>query len=109
MLTLLQSSGQMTLGDLHRRTGIPKASLLRILKTLRARGMVWQRMADGAYVASYSLAELAGHMDREQALAEVASPILERLSDRIKWPSVLAVPRLTHMEVIETNAPRAYI
>jgi len=31
------------------------------------------------------------------------------LSERIKWPSVLAVPRLTHMEVIETNASRAYI
>ena len=108
VLQLLQSAGALTLHALHQHTGLPKATLLRILKTLRERGMVWQRMADDAYVPSYSLVEQAGRMDRELALVEVASPLLEDLSDRIKWPSVLAVPRLTHMEVIETNASRAY-
>ena len=108
VLQMLQGAGALTLADLHRLSGIPKASLLRILKTLKEQGMIWQRMVDDAYVPSYSLAELAGRMDREHALVEVASPVLEALSDRIKWPSVLAVPRLTHMEVLETNAPRAY-
>jgi IclR family mhp operon transcriptional activator len=41
-------------------------------------------------------------------LIEISSPILEELSDEVRWPSVLAVPRLTHMEVLETNAPRSY-
>ncbi|MCC0078993.1 MAG: helix-turn-helix domain-containing protein [Rhodobacter sp.] len=108
VLHVLQTSGALSLHELHRQTGLPRATLLRILKTLRERGLVWQRMADDAYAASFSLAELAGRMDRDMALVEVASPILESLSDRIRWPSVLAVPRLTHMEVIETNASRAY-
>ena len=107
VLQVLQGRGSLTLQALHDATGIPKASLLRILKTLIARGMVWQRMVDGAYVPSYSFLNLAGRMDREIELVEVASPILVALTDEVKWPSVLAVPRLSHMEVIETNAPRA--
>jgi IclR family transcriptional regulator, mhp operon transcriptional activator len=108
VLQHLQGDGAKTLAVLHAETGVPKASLMRILKTLAEQGMIWQRMADDAWVPSYSLAELAGRIDREHALVEVASPVLESLSDRFKWPSVLAVPRLTHMEVIETNASRAY-
>jgi IclR family mhp operon transcriptional activator len=108
VLQLLQSSGALTLADLYRLTAIPKASLLRILKTLMERGFVWQRMVDDAWVPSFSLAELAGRMDRESQLVEVASPVLAALTAEIEWPSVLAVPRLTHMEVLETNATRAY-
>ena len=108
VLQMLQSSGALTLADLHRLTGIPKASLLRILKTLMQSGFIWQRMVDDAWVPSFSLAELAGRMDRESQLVEVASPVLAALTAEIEWPSVLAVPRLTHMEVLETNAARAY-
>lgn len=108
VLQLLQASGPLALADLYRLTGIPKASLLRILKTLMERGFVWQRMVDDAWVPSFSLAELAGRMDREHQLVEVASPVLAALTAEIEWPSVLAVPRLTHMEVLETNAARAY-
>jgi IclR family mhp operon transcriptional activator len=108
VMQLLQSHGPMGLADLHRVTAIPKASLLRILKTLRDSGIVWQRLADDAWAASFVLADLAGQMDREQRLAEVASPVLAALTAAIEWPSVLAVPRLTHMAVIETNAAHAY-
>lgn len=109
VLQILQTSGAASLADLHRMTGIPKASLLRILKTLMEQGMAWQRMADNAYVPSFSLSELARQIDHENALVEAASPVLEALSAEVQWPSVLAVPRLTHMEVIETNASRAEI
>ena len=108
VLQLLQGSGALSLADLHRLSGIPKASLLRILKTLLESGVVWQRLADEAWVPSYSLAELAGRMGRENQLVEVASPVLAQLTKEIEWPSVLAVPRLTHMAVIETNSGRTY-
>ncbi len=108
VLQRLQAARALTLADLHRQTGLPKATLLRILKTLAEAGMVWQRMVDGAWVPSFSLAETAGRMDREHQLVEIASPVLADLTARVEWPSVLAVPRLTHMEVLETNAARAY-
>lgn len=108
VLKLLQTSGGLQLKDIHARTGIPKASILRILKTLAQKGLVWQRMADGAYVPSFSLNELARQLDSEAELVETASPVLRELTQDIAWPSVLAVPRVTHMEVIETNVSRAY-
>ena len=107
VLQVLQTSRGMTLAALHGRTGVPKASLLRILKTLMEQGVIWQRMLDGAWVPSFSLAEMAGRMDRDQQLVEVASPIVESLTRQIEGLSVLAVPRPSHMEVIETNAARA--
>ena len=54
------ATGALTLADLHRQTGIPKATLLRILRTLGESGAVWQRMVDGAWVPSFSLADMAG-------------------------------------------------
>jgi IclR family mhp operon transcriptional activator len=108
VLQVLQASQGVTLAELHDLTDVPKASLLRILKTLLEQGFIWQRMVDEAWMPSHSLAEMAGRMNRDHHLLEVASPILEALTRQIEWPSVLAVPRLSHMEVIETNATRAY-
>ena len=108
VLQVIQNLGAVSLSDLHHQTGYPKASLLRILKTLMEEGVVWQRIVDNAYLASYSLRERARIINREQQLIEMSSSRMEALCDSVKWPSVLAVPRLDCMEVIETNAPRAY-
>tara|TARA_R110001599_G_scaffold151399_2_gene336131 strand:- start:500 stop:1327 length:828 start_codon:yes stop_codon:yes gene_type:complete len=108
ILQHIQMSGALGLADINRITGYPKASILRVLKTLMEEGVIWQRIVDGAYLASYSLHERASLMSREQELIEVASPFLQTLTDKVRWPSVLAVPRLTHMEVVETNAPKSY-
>jgi IclR family mhp operon transcriptional activator len=108
VLQILQSSGALTLADLHRLAGIPWASLLRILKTLMQGGLIWQRMVDAAWNPSLLLAEQAGRMDRETQLVEKGSPLLAVLTAEIEWPSLLVVPRLTDMEVQETNAARAH-
>jgi IclR family mhp operon transcriptional activator len=108
VLQVLQATNSAGLHDLHRSTGLPKATLMRVLLTLERRGLVWQRMADGAYLPSHTLQERARPLDDEHRLVEVASPILERLVRRVDWPSILAVPRLDYMEVIETNRPRSY-
>jgi IclR family mhp operon transcriptional activator len=108
VLQLMQVTGAASLNDLHRLTGYPKATLLRILRTLWEQGMIWKRIHDGYYIASYSLAELATRTDRDTRLVELASPHLARLTEEVLWPSILAVPRLTHMELLETNVPRSY-
>jgi len=108
VLRRLQDSGGMSLNDLHRATRLPKATILRILLTLENEGLVWQRIVDNAFLASHSLHESLVGGEEEARLAEIASPLLEALTSRIKWPSVLAVPRLMHMEVIEATAPRSY-
>jgi IclR family mhp operon transcriptional activator len=107
VLRALQAMRAASLHDLHRTTGLSKSTLTRIVHTLHRHGLVWQRMVDGAYLASHSLQQRA-RLDDTDWLVEIASPVLESLSKQVSWPSVLTVPRLDHVEVIETNRPRAY-
>ena len=107
VLQALQSGAGAGLKDLHAITGLPKATLLRILRTLSERNLVWQRMADGAYLPSSRAARPAG--DDSSRLVEVASPIMAGLCEQVNWPSVLAVRRGIQMEVIETNRPRSHV
>jgi IclR family mhp operon transcriptional activator len=109
-LRVLQALREMraaSLHDLHLATGIPKATLTRILLTCYQHGLVWQRMADGAFLPSH-IHEGRARYDDAEWLGEIASPVLEQLCEKVMWPSVLTVPRLDYMETIETNSPRAY-
>jgi IclR family transcriptional regulator, mhp operon transcriptional activator len=105
VLRIVQESKAASLHDLHLATRLPKATLLRILKTLIGSDFVWQRIADGAYVPSYTFSKRARVFDEETHLAEVAAPILADLCKRVRWPSILLCPRLDHMVVVETNRP----
>lgn len=106
LLTLQRLRGA-TLHELHEHTGVPKATLTRILYTCHQQGLVWQRVADGAFLPSLAL--LGGFkVDDADRLVEIASPVVARLSETVMWPSVLSVPRRDAMEVVETNSPRAY-
>ncbi|MBC7985534.1 MAG: helix-turn-helix domain-containing protein [Sphingomonadaceae bacterium] len=100
----IRRSRAVSLHDLHLRLGLPKATLLRILVTLAKKGLVWQRIADGAWLASHTLTESVAR-DISETLAEIASAPMAALSARVNWPSVLAAPRLDHVEIIETNSP----
>lgn len=108
VLGYLQKARTASLHDLYLATGLPKATLTRVLTTLEGRGLIWQRLADGAFMASHTYLPRSPQAHDEGFLVEVAAPCLERLCQKVNWPSILAVPRLTHMEVIETNRPRSY-
>jgi IclR family mhp operon transcriptional activator len=103
VLLEIRRQGAMSLHDLHIATALPKATLLRMLVTLSGRGLVWQRLADGVYLPSAARGD-AGAGDWAMRLAEIASPELEALSRRVAWPSVIAVPRFDHLEIVETNS-----
>ena len=105
VLRIIQESKAASLNDLHLATRLSKATLLRILKTLISRDLIWQRIADGAYVPSYTFSKRARVFDEETHLAEVAAPILAELCKRVRWPSALLSPRLDHMVTIESNRP----
>ena len=107
VLRALQAMRAASLHDLHQSTGLSKATLTRIVYTLHRQGMVWQRMADGAFLPSHSLQQRA-QLDNAAWLVEIASPVLEDLCRKVSWPSVLTIPRLDYVEVLETNQPRSY-
>lgn len=104
VLLEIQRRRAASLHELHLALGLPKATLLRLLVTLSGRGLVWQRLADGAYVHSADMLARS-RFDAPDRIAEIASPHLATLSMIVTWPSVIAVPRLDHVEIIETNSP----
>ena len=100
----IRRSRAASLKELHQSTGLPKATLLRMLLTLSKHGLVWQRLADGAFLPSRLHGETGWHGDGTSALAEIASPYMADLRRRVAWPSALAAPRLDHVEIVETNS-----
>lgn len=107
VVRVLQARRAATLHELYLETGIPKPTLLRILRTANEAGLVWQRMVDNAFVPSFT-AQPSVDLDDAEWLVELASPIMDNLTRQVLWPSVLAVPRLDHMETVETNNKRTY-
>jgi IclR family mhp operon transcriptional activator len=108
VLECLHKARSASLHDLFLATGLPKATLTRVVVTLEKRGLVWQRVEDGAYMSSHTFQPRPSQMNDENFLVETASPVMERLCKKVNWPSILAVPRLDYMEVIETNRPKSY-
>ena len=100
---VLQTIQTATLLQLHQRTGISKPSLLRILLTLTHEGMVHRRIGDGRYHVSTKPVRVTRKDDPFDYVAEVATPLLDRLCQKIIWPSDLAVPAGDHMEIRETS------
>jgi IclR family mhp operon transcriptional activator len=94
-----------SLHQLHLVTRISKPSLLRILHTLARSGVVTRRLGDGRYHIGSTLAHVPWR--REQGDAEAAAPVLDRLCQRVSWPSDLMVPAGDHMEIRETNRVRS--
>ncbi len=108
VIVALHRLGAATLHDLWRETGIPKATLIRILRTAHDKGMIWQRLGDGAFLPSHSLDRFR-EPDDPGWFVELASPVMERLVRRTGWPSVLGIPRGTALEIRETNSKQAVV
>lgn len=103
VLEALEADPISSLDDLHRATGIPKPSLLRILQTLARFGLVSRRLGDGRYRTSTNLTRMPRRHARYERVAEAAAPVLDRLCQRISWPSDLMVPAGDHMLIAETS------
>lgn len=95
VLRAVQARPGSSLHDLHARTGVAKATLLRSLRTLLESGFISRRLADGAYLPAASAAD--------SPLVEAAGPCLEALGRAIPWPTDLGVREGTAMQVLESN------
>lgn len=86
LLRTMNIEHESTLQHLQRETDLPKATVFRILRTLRQEGYV-QTVGDGGhYRLTAKVRELgAGYTDRS-AIVDVASPIALRLTRAIRWP-----------------------
>ncbi len=108
VLELLGTEPTLSLDELHRRSGLAKATLLRILRTAIAAQWVHRRPSDGHYQLARAVQDLGNRIGREHILCEVGAPFLEELQRDIGWPSDIAVsPAVGQVEILETSRFRA--
>lgn len=85
------STGFTSLAELMRRTGMPRATLYRMLAALSARGLIRHDPTTQGYCLGFHLIELAQNVWSRNDLVSVAATELRRLRDMTGETSYLAV------------------
>lgn len=91
LLQCLNRQPISTLDVLHRQTGLPKPSLVRLLQTLVSKGLVNHAPQHGAYYLTSAVQTLSCGYHSEPRIIEAAAPIADAVTARFKWPVAVAV------------------
>lgn len=102
VLKALDGVPGLALRELHRETGLPKPTLLRILATLENNGYVRRRIADGTWRRAARKAQTP-QSRLHDLLLDIGTQTLDDLCRRIAWPSDLAVYHRGMMHILETT------
>ncbi|VTU41620.1 helix-turn-helix domain-containing protein [Variovorax sp. RA8] len=103
VLRVLQRLGKATLADVQRETGLPKATLLRLMRTLEQERAVWRAEGDGLWRPAVEFVPTRILTLQHQQLIAAAMPALEALRALVVWPSDLAVKDGVCMRLLETT------
>ena len=91
LLQCLNRQPISTLDRLHQQTGLPKPSLVRLLQTLVALGLVNHASQHGAYYLTSAVYSLSCGYHSEPRIIEAAAPVADAFTARFKWPVAIAV------------------
>lgn len=95
--------GRASVGELHRETGIDKATIVRMLETLMHAGFVNRDEAQPVYEVTGKTLLLSAGYDRHRAVGRIVAPILAGFRAEIGWPSDVAIFDRDAMLVVETS------
>lgn len=103
VLEAVNAYGPVGLSEVRNHTGIPKATALRLLESLRQAGDLtfdeWSR----TYNVSLRALALSNNVAQDNRLVETVRPVIERLRLKLGWPSDLAVFQSGKMVIVDTN------
>ncbi|MCC7167330.1 MAG: helix-turn-helix domain-containing protein, partial [Rhodospirillales bacterium] len=102
LLTALNRLGLCQVRDLHRATGLPKPTIVRLLESLIGLGYV-TRLPGGGYEVTAKLQMLAPASEPAERLLKAAGPALAWLRRESIWPADLAVFDQDAMRVIDVG------
>jgi IclR family mhp operon transcriptional activator len=105
VLFAIERSSAATLAELHRQTSLPKATLLRILKTLQEAGWVERDELHGRYIRTPAAGESGPAVQWRASLSALAAPVRASLQRRIPWPTDLGVRDGNAMLILDTHRP----
>lgn len=107
LLRALNRQPVSTIDGLHKQTGIPKPSLVRMLQTLASQGLVIHAPQYGAYQLTAEVTSLSAGYHSEPRLVEAARPVADALTREIKWPLALAILDVDAMVVRYSTIPNS--
>ncbi len=91
LLQCLNRQPVSTLDLLHKQTGLPKPSLVRLLQTLMSKGLVRHAPQSGAYYLTSAVQSLSSGYHSEPRIVEAAAPVADAVTAQFKWPVSVAV------------------
>ena len=92
-----------TVTELHRRTGYPKPTVLRMIETLMAAGYVVRNEGTATYSPTGKCLLLSNGFRQHAHLLAIAAPFLSTFRRRVGWPSDLGLFDGDAMVIAATN------
>src|SRR3569832_258238 len=80
-----------SVAELHRRTGLPKPTIVRLLEPLQAEGFIANDRRLGGYQVTSQVASLSNGFHGAPRIVEAARPCALELTRRVKWPVAVGV------------------
>ncbi|MBI5131746.1 MAG: helix-turn-helix domain-containing protein [Rhodopseudomonas palustris] len=103
VLEAVNAYGPVGLSDVRDITGLPKATALRLLESLRQVGYLSFDETARTYTVGLRALALSNNISHQNDLVETARPIMDRLRLKLGWPSDLAIFQLDKMVIVDTN------
>jgi IclR helix-turn-helix domain len=107
VLAALNRHGSASALTLARETGVPRATVYRLLQTLLEEGYVGRGTADERFHLRLKVRGLSGGFEDEQWIAAIAGPALVDLTRRISWPCDVTTLQGLKMVIRDTTHPIA--
>ena len=103
LLATNRLKGRATVGEIHRHTGLDKATIVRMLETLAHAGLIVRNEETKTYEVTGKALLLSVGYDRHRAVGAIVTPIMEEFQDEIGWPSDVAIFDTDAMLLVETS------
>ena len=107
VLAALNRHGSASALTLARETGVPRATVYRLLQTLLEEGYVGRGTADDRFHLRLKVRGLSGGFEDEQWISAIAGPALVDLTRRISWPCDVTTLQGLKMVIRDTTHPIA--
>jgi IclR family mhp operon transcriptional activator len=103
LIEALADNGWSSPASLSAATGIDRGTIYRLLATMTRCGYVVRREEDGSHALSAKLKDIAAAIRVEDRLAEIVSPLLAELVERIFWPSDFAILEAGRLKIVASS------
>jgi IclR family transcriptional regulator, mhp operon transcriptional activator len=105
LLRELNKSAVSTVDQLYIQTRIPKSTIVRLLQTLEAQGLVRHAPQHGAYCLTSEVSKLSSGYHGVPRLIEASAAQLDEMTRQVKWPLAIAIPETDAVSIRYSTVP----